>query len=109
MGKFESSDVLGYVSKLSSSNSVDCYGFSNNIVKSLIETIVTPLSNLYNMMLEQGIFPSALKLTKILPIYKKSDKTNPPSYRPISLFQFSVKSLSIASNHRSTHIFLKIT
>ncbi|KAG8306130.1 hypothetical protein J6590_055103 [Homalodisca vitripennis] len=35
-------------------------------------------------MLEQGIFPKALKLTRVCPIFKKGDKSNPSSYRPIS-------------------------
>lgn len=79
------SDVLGYVSRLSSSTSLDCYGFSNKLVKSIIEGVVTPLTYLYNSMLEQGVYPKALKVTKVSPIYKKGGKEDPASYRPISL------------------------
>lgn len=46
----------------------------------------------------QGIFPKALKVTKIVPVYKKGDKSCPSSYRPISLipifgkvFEYCVK------------------
>lgn len=36
-------------------------------------------------MLVQGIYPQALKLTKVSPIFKKGEKSEPSSYRPISL------------------------
>lgn len=37
------------------------------------------------MMLEHGVFPQALKVTKIIPLYKKGEISHPSSYQPISL------------------------
>lgn len=81
----KSEEVLNFVSSLSSSVSVDAYGFSNKTIKNIIEVIVTPLTYLFNYMLKQGVYPRALKKTKVCPIFKKGDKSDPSCYRPISL------------------------
>ena len=39
-------------------------------------------------MLDSGIFPSGLKIPKILPIFKKGDVNSLDNYRPIFCFCF---------------------
>ena len=43
------------------------------------------LCNIFNLSFEQGVFPSSLKLSKVVPIHKKGDKSILSNYRPISI------------------------
>ena len=43
-----------------------------------------------NRVFSEGVFPNILKIAKMVPLFKKSDKSKPKNYRPISLLpQFS--------------------
>ena len=37
------------------------------------------------MSIQNGIFPSKLKIAKIVPVFKSGDETDPDNYKPISL------------------------
>lgn len=47
--------------------------------------IIEPLLHIINTSLEMGIFPNALKLAKVVPVFKKSDPHLITNYRPISI------------------------
>ena len=61
-------------------------GISNKMLK-YIYKISKPLTLNINQMLDSGIFPSRLNISKILPIFKKGDVNSLNNYRPISLLQ----------------------
>ena len=58
---------------------------SNKTLKVLKNEIAAPLTVIINQMLYTGIFPDALKVSKVIPLYKKDDKQLFSIYRPISL------------------------
>jgi len=65
------------------------------IVKSVIHsfffyTIAEPLSTSINVSFDQGIFPDALKIAKVVPIFKSDDRTIVSNYRPVSVLSLSV-------------------
>ena len=47
--------------------------------------IITPVTELINQSFETGIYPEILKPAKVIPIYKKGDRSEMTNYRPISL------------------------
>ena len=58
---------------------------SNKIIKSAMHLLYKPLTLIINQMIQNNIYPNALKVSKVIPIYKKGDKLLFSNYRPISL------------------------
>ena len=52
---------------------------------SIREQISAPLSKVFNLSLEAGIFPSEWKEANITPLFKKGSRNKPENYRPVSL------------------------
>jgi len=70
------------------------------LIKKIAPLIFQQVLYLFNLSLSTDSFPDKLKLTKVIPIFKKGDKYLPSNYRPISLLSiFSKLSLlKILSN-----------
>lgn len=81
----EPSEVVRVVNKLSNSGSMDYFSLSNKIIKRTVEYIQQPLAFIFSKCLEFGYFADALKVSKVIPIYKKGDKHMPKNYRPVSI------------------------
>ena len=58
---------------------------SNKLLKFAKNAISEPMTIIIIQMLRVGIFPDLLKISKVIPVYKKDDNTNLSNYRPISL------------------------
>jgi len=63
------------------------------LLKSVAGEIINPLSYLFNLSFATGTVPSALKLAKVIPVYKKGDKDLVNNYGPISLLNVLEKIL----------------
>ena len=58
-------------------------GISSRLLKASKNVICKPLTLIINQTLTSGIFPDTLKIAKIIPLFKKGDKTLLENYRPV--------------------------
>ena len=77
-------DIYNIINNLKNKNSTGKDEISNKLLKSL-HIISKPVSVIINQSLITGIFPNALNISKVIPLYKKGDKQYLSNYRPISL------------------------
>ena len=78
----EVSDTINY---LKNSNSTGVDNISVKLIKSCSSLISSILSNINNHSLTSGIFPNALKMAKVVPVFKNGDVKCVSDYRPISV------------------------
>ena len=57
----------------------------NRIFKDFKKQLSILLFQLINLSFNKGVFPSSLKLGKVIPIHKKGDTQDSNNYRPMSL------------------------
>ena len=60
-------------------------GISTKLLKTCKLEICKSLTLIINQTLSTGIFPDRLKVAKVIPLYKRDDKTLLDNYRPISI------------------------
>ena len=63
------------------------------VLKSVANIISIPLSTIINQAISEGIYPSCLKTSKGVPIFKYGNKTDGSNYRPISILSALINSL----------------
>jgi hypothetical protein len=78
-------EIILIVSELSNKTSSGHDFIPVDILKASIFPIAVPLSGLINKSFEHGVFPDALKIGKVCPVFKSGDKSSLANYRPISI------------------------
>ena len=54
-------------------------------MKDFKEVVSPLLAHIFNVSINNGIFPNKLKVARVLPIYKEGDKKERGNYRPVSV------------------------
>ena len=65
------------IDSLKDKNSSGYDEITTKIIKIIKPFVISPLINIHNKMLAQGIYPEILKFSLIKPIYKSGDKSSP--------------------------------
>ncbi len=63
----------------------DLWGMSVAVCRAFIEAIAPHLALIYNRSVDQGVFPNLMKHSKVVPLFKSGDDTDPNNYRPVSI------------------------
>lgn len=78
-------EIDAIINNLNSNTSAGIDGINAKSIKSLKHIITIELTNCINRCLEQGIFPTSLKIARVTPVFKAGNKSDPGNYRPISV------------------------
>jgi len=80
-----SKEINKIINSLKNKNSSGYEEITTKIIKISKPFTISPIINIHNKMLAQGVYPERLKFSLIKPVYKSGDKSSPSNYKPISL------------------------
>ena len=83
-------------------------GLSNKLLKSLKPSILMPLAIIFNQSMTQGVFPTAMKESVVVPLFKSQSTEILNNYRPISLL-ITVSKILEKLIYKRTYNFLSKT
>lgn len=78
-------EVLVAIRTLSNKFTSGPDGIPSFLVRDCGSVLAEPLCIVFNLIITTGCFPEQWKLSKVIPILKKGDKSNISNYRPISV------------------------
>ena len=90
--------VLKILKNTNPYKATDIYKIKPRITKDLAYFLAPIFTRLFNKAIQENYHPDVLKMTKVVELYKKGDKTSPENYRPISLLPIIAKVLDTAIN-----------
>ena len=93
------------MTNIESSKAAGVDKLSGRFLKDGTNILARPISVLCNFSISQGVFPSAYKVAKLKPIFKKGKKTDPSNYGPIPLLP-SISKIIERVIHDQTNAFL---
>lgn len=76
-------------------------------IKNHLDELINPLSYLYSLSLNEGIFPKTFKTAIIIPLLKKGNPESVSNYRPISILSTLSKILEKIVHKRLLSFLLK--
>ena len=85
LNEISQGEFINIIDYMEPKSSLDLNGISTKIIKYIRYEIATPLVHLFNLSIRTGKFPSKLKTSRTVPVFKSGDPLCCDNYRPISL------------------------
>ena len=90
---------------LNSKTSVGPDDIPARLLKLALPYIVEPLTYIYNLCIQKGVFPKMFKTSKVVPLPKNTDRSDANNLRPISLLSVLSKTLEgYVHNHLANFV-----
>jgi len=93
-------EVRRVISGLKSTKSQDVYELSSFILKEVSHEIADVTAHITNCCFSEGVFPDCLKVSKIVPVFKKGQRTEMSNYRSIAIVPILGKIIEILLSER---------
>lgn len=100
-------EIMNIVKNLKNKHSSGYDNIPTSIIKLFINEIITPLTHAIISSFKSGIFPDALKIATVKPLYKKRNMSEIENYRPISLLPSFSKIFEKCLSDRLMNYFIR--
>lgn len=80
-----SNDIIKTFKTLDLKKTEDTWGLSTIVLSSIINEISPHLALIFNESIDKCVFPDLMKVSKVLPLFKSGERSDPNNYRPISI------------------------
>ena len=106
--------ITDIMKRLNRNKASDIYKIKPTILRDLTPILAPILTPTFNDAIDRHEYPDSLKVTKLIELYKKKNKTLPENYRPISLLPIIAKIFDTILNdqimtHLTTHDIISPT
>ena len=95
------------IKKMKDNKSPGVDGIPPKLLKEIVEQMSTPLANVFNLSLEEGIVPSEWREANNTPLFKKGSRNKPENYRPVSLTSVVCKLLETSIRDHMVEFLVK--
>ena len=82
---------MKYLNNLSANKATGLDGIPSRFVRDSATVIACHLTHVINLSIIQGVVPDDLKSARVVPLFKKNDKTEVGNYRPVSILSIISK------------------
>ena len=83
--QIDNDEVIKVTKDIKSNISLDINKHDNTSIKDIIQYILEPLKNIFNLSIQINTFPDNMKIEIIKPLYITNDKQQISNHSPISL------------------------